>query len=124
MRSGRKTSPGELALWAMQEGLVAAMADEGLTIEGVWARVRGRMRLDCGESEFRSWLKPLELVEAHPGGMVLAVPSRFMRDWVATHYLDRIGQISREEVGRPISVEVVARPGPRPSPKSAAANMR
>lgn len=93
------------------------MADEGLTIEGVWARVRGRMRLDCGESEFRSWLKPLELVEAHPGGMVLAVPSRFMRDWVATHYLDRIGQISREEVGRPISIEVVARPNQRPVPK-------
>ena len=90
----------------------------GLTIEGLWARVRGRMRQDCGESEFRSWLKPLELVEAHPGGMVFAVPSRFMRDWVATHYLDRIGQICREEMGRPISVEVVARPNQRPSKKT------
>lgn len=94
-----------------------AMADDGLTIEGAWARVRGRMRLDRGESEFRSWLKPLELVEIHPNGMVLAVPSRFMRDWVASHYLDRIGQIAREELGRSISVEVVARPNQRPTKK-------
>lgn len=76
------------------------------------------MRKDCGEKEYRSWLKPLELVDTHPGGLVLAVPSRFMRDWVATHYLDRIGQISREELGRPISVEVIARPGPRPRKKT------
>mgnify|MGYP001056018269 CR=1 FL=1 len=101
---------------AARQGTVAAMAEQSL--ESVWARVRGRMRQDCGETEFRSWLKPLELVEAHPGGIVLAVPSRFMRDWVATHYLDRICQISREEFGRPISVEVIARPSKRPSVKT------
>ncbi|MEZ5668129.1 MAG: chromosomal replication initiator protein DnaA [Alphaproteobacteria bacterium] len=94
------------------------MADGGLSLEMVWARVRGRMRTECGESEFRSWLKPLELIETHPRGMVLAVPSRFMRDWVATHFLDRIGQHCRDEAGYPVSVEVVARPTPRPSVKT------
>ena len=94
------------------------MTDDGLSLEAVWARVRGRMRNECKECEYRSWLKPLELIETHPGGMILAVPSRFMRDWVATHFLDRIGQHCREECGRPISVEVVARPSPRPSKKA------
>ena len=96
------------------------LTSEGLTsggrgVDEIWAAVRGRLRTQCSESEYRSWLKPLELIEAHPGGLVLAAPSRFMRDWIATHFLDRIVQICREEAGRPISVELVARPGLRPS---------
>ena len=54
-------------------------------INAQWARVRGRLRAEFGEAAFRSWLKPLTLV-GHSGGEVrVAVPTRFMRDWILSH---------------------------------------
>src|SRR3546814_3692520 len=61
----------------------------GLGIEQQWARVRGRLRDEVGEAAFRSWLKPLTLAEVDDGEVRIAVPTRFMRDWVMTHYADR-----------------------------------
>jgi hypothetical protein len=48
-----------------------------------WARVRGRLRSEIGESAFRSWLKPLTLVAHRDGVVRLGVPTRFMRDWIS-----------------------------------------
>lgn len=107
---GRVASLGDATNWE----LTTVLKSEGKGPDAIWARVRGRLRMQCGESEYRSWLKPLELIEVHPGGVVLAAPSRFMRDWIATHFLDRIAQICKDEAGRAMSVEVVARPGARP----------
>ena len=50
-----------------------------------WARVRGRLRSEFGDGVFRSWLKPMTLAEAADGMVKIAVPTRFMRDWVMTH---------------------------------------
>ena len=57
-------------------------------LSGQWARIRGALREEFGEAAFRSWLKPLTLV-GHDGGEVrISVPTRFMRDWIATHYAE------------------------------------
>ncbi|HUI17446.1 MAG TPA: chromosomal replication initiator protein DnaA [Alphaproteobacteria bacterium] len=59
-------------------------------IDAQWARVRGRLRAEFGEAAYKSWLKPLTF-KSFEGGLVrLSAPTRFMRDWVATHYADRI----------------------------------
>jgi len=55
-----------------------------------WARVRGRLRTEFGEQAFRSWLKPLTLVGYANGELRIAVPTRFIRDWVMQHYADRL----------------------------------
>src|SRR5579883_2491067 len=68
------------------------MTDSGFRgkVDAQWARVRGRLRAEYGEAAYKSWLKPLTL-KAFEGGQVrLSAPTRFMRDWVATHYSDRI----------------------------------
>ena len=78
-----------------------------------WARVRGRLRAEYGEATFRSWLKPLTLAGRRGHDLRVAVPSRFMRDWVATHYADRIKALWATENPEIKSVEVivdVARP--------------
>ncbi len=78
-----------------------------------WARVRGRLRAEYGEATFRSWLKPLTLAGRRGQDLRVAVPSRFMRDWVATHYADRIKALWATENPDIRSVEVivdVARP--------------
>jgi chromosomal replication initiator protein len=68
------------------------MTDNGLSqdINARWTRVRGVLRAEVGDSAYKSWLKPLNLVEFADGAVKLSVPTRFMRDWVANHYGDRI----------------------------------
>ena len=62
----------------------------GSDIQAQWARVRGRLRAEYGEAAFRSWLKSMTLAEVAEGRVRIGVPTRFLRDWVAAHYGDRI----------------------------------
>ena len=48
------------------------------------------MRQEFGEAIFRSWLKPLTLQAYYHGTMEISVPTRFMRDWIQTHYAEKI----------------------------------
>ncbi|HEU0072145.1 MAG TPA: chromosomal replication initiator protein DnaA [Alphaproteobacteria bacterium] len=83
-----------------------------------WDRVLGRLRAEFGDAVFKSWLKPLTFANAGEGEVVVSVPTRFMRDWVERHYLDRIRAVWGEENASVRSVSVrVHRPA---TPKAAA----
>jgi chromosomal replication initiator protein len=72
-----------------------------------WARVRGRLRAEFGEATFRSWLKALTLAGKRGPDLRVAVPSRFMRDWVAAHYADRLKALWALENPEVKTVEVI-----------------
>ncbi len=55
-----------------------------------WDRVKTRLKLEFGESAFKSWVTPITISTFHNGEVELAVPTRFMRDWITTHYAERI----------------------------------
>ncbi len=76
-------------------------------IEAQWARVRARLREEYGDAAFRSWLKPLTLVVVEDGEVRIAVPTRFMRDWVRSHYADGVLAAWRAENKAIKSVEIV-----------------
>jgi chromosomal replication initiator protein len=82
-----------------------------------WARVRGRLRAEVGDAAFRSWLKPLTMVGAKDGVARMSVPTRFMRDWVVSHYAARIQSLWQDEDVGIERVEIVVQPPPRPEPK-------
>jgi chromosomal replication initiator protein len=86
-------------------------------IDEAWARVRGRLRAEVGEAAFRSWLKPLALLAARDGLVRMAVPTRFMRDWVQSNYAQRIRELWAEEDGALAGIEIVVQPPARPQPK-------
>jgi chromosomal replication initiator protein len=56
----------------------------------LWNDIHGALRGEFGEAVFRSWLKPLTLQAYYLGTMEVSVPTRFMRDWIQTHYSSRI----------------------------------
>jgi chromosomal replication initiator protein len=58
--------------------------------EAEWDRVKTRLKQEFGETAFKSWVKPITPTGMHNGEVELAVPTRFMRDWIATHYGERI----------------------------------
>ena len=80
------------------------------TIDAQWARVRVRLRQDVGELAYRSWLKPLTLGEFRDGKLRMAVPTRFMRDWVNSHYGERLLGLWTTENDTVKAVEVVVQP--------------
>jgi chromosomal replication initiator protein len=75
-----------------------------------WERVRGRLRNEFGEANYNSWLKPLDLASVQDGSVAITVPTRFMRDWVLSHYAERIRDLWRDEDSavQRIEVRVVA----------------
>lgn len=55
-----------------------------------WAVVCQRLQAGLGDATFRNWIAPLALTNFGGGLVQIAAPTRFMRDWVATNFLDQI----------------------------------
>src|SRR4051794_6922461 len=64
---------------------------------GEWRRVLGLLRDEVGETAFRSWLQSLRVERVANGEAVVAVPTRFLRTWIAQHYADRLLTLWRGE---------------------------
>src|SRR3546814_4214286 len=90
-----------------------AGADGEATVIEQWTRVRGRLRSEVGEAAYRSWLKPLTLAGSRNGRLRLAVPTRFMRDWVASNYASRLFALWSEEDPGIDGIEIVVQPPAR-----------
>ena len=84
-------------------------------VESQWRRVRARLRSEVGEAAFNSWLKPLSLMGMGDGEVELAVPTRFMRDWVVSHYADRLRSLWSDESPSVRAVNVRINPPARPA---------
>lgn len=55
-----------------------------------WARIRGRLQNEVGDVEYRAWLKQMSLGGLDGDEVTVTLPTRFLRDWVRTHYRDRL----------------------------------
>jgi len=85
-----------------------------------WGRVLGYLKAEVGETAYRSWLQQLRIERIDDGEAVVAAPTRFMRNWVQTHYADRLLQLWRVEnpaVDR-LSVIVDAKAAAPPRPRA------
>ena len=75
----------------------------------LWTEVRLRLRRECGDAAFRNWIKPLVLVRLSGSAAVIAAPTRFMRDHVATHFGKRVAAAFRLVSGGSIgNLEIIA----------------
>ena len=85
--------------------------DIGAQTTGHWNWVCEKLRGEVGDAAYDSWLKPMALSSMSGDGVVLAVPTRFMRDWVMRHYERRLRELWREaDPGvRSVTIEVQAR---------------
>ena len=76
------------------------------TLEAAWALVSERLRDDIGGAAFQSWIKPISTRERDGDVVRLAIPTRFMRDWVQAHYLERLTVLWRETDPSVADIEV------------------
>jgi chromosomal replication initiator protein len=85
--------------------------DLGSERRSEWARVLGRFKQEVGEAAYRSWLRQISLQRVGDGEAVIAAPTRFLRDWVAAHYADRLlalWRVENRQIRRVLVVVAVA----------------
>ena len=58
-----------------------------------WISVQSEMKKKLGVEIYESWLKKIEFIEEFNNYILLSVPTRFIRDWITSRYLDQILQI-------------------------------
>jgi chromosomal replication initiator protein len=75
--------------------------------ENEWLRVLGQLKGEVGEDAYRNWLRPMHLERVDDGHAVIAAPTRFLRDWVITHYLDRLVALWQAENEEMTHVSVI-----------------
>ena len=51
------------------------------------------MKKKFGRDVYESWIKKIEFVSEYKDYVLIAVSTRFIRDWVTSRYLDQILQI-------------------------------
>ena len=60
-----------------------------------WKQVQNEMKNKLGLEVYESWLKKISFIEEFNNYLLLSVPTRFIRDWITSRYLDQILQIIR-----------------------------
>jgi chromosomal replication initiator protein len=85
-----------------------------------WARVRGRLQAEVGDVEYRTWLRQMTLQGVLGDEIIVTLPTRFLRDWVRSHYGERLTALWCDEntairsvdirVGRGVQISGLAEP--------------
>tara|TARA_S200000501_G_scaffold376153_1_gene430209 strand:+ start:232 stop:1650 length:1419 start_codon:yes stop_codon:yes gene_type:complete len=60
-----------------------------------WKLVQVEIKNKLGLEIYESWLKKISFIEEFNNYLLLSVPTRFIRDWITSRYLDQILQIIR-----------------------------
>lgn len=70
-----------------------AIKNNDSSVQDEWGQICSQLKLEFGETAYDSWLKPLSIGSFNNGVMNICVPTAFMKNWVITHYSDRIHKI-------------------------------
>ena len=81
-----------------------------------WSLIQSELKLKLGKEVYESWIKKIDLSEEFNNYILLAVPTRFIRDWITSRYLDQILQTikkHKKEITR-IEFKIVENKDDRP----------
>ena len=70
-----------------------------------WNVIQNQMKNKLGVEVYESWLKKINFEEEFNNYVLLTVPTRFIRDWITSRYLDQILQIIRSYKKEIIRIE-------------------
>ncbi|HEU5046400.1 MAG TPA: chromosomal replication initiator protein DnaA [Rickettsiales bacterium] len=84
-----------------------------------WERVKGRLQAALGEATFKSWFNSIQYEYCEARQVFFTVPTRFVREWIMSHYADEMLRLWKAEDPSLISVEVRVRQAgtPKPAPQ-------
>ena len=83
--------------------------------DDVWNRICRRLRAELGEDVFTSWFGRLELDAVAGDVAQLSVPTKFLKSWIQSHYLDRMLAVIASEVVEVKALAIMVRSSSRPA---------
>jgi chromosomal replication initiator protein len=90
---------GSSSIWPAQ---TEAQTSEGAfeqapQVAALWARIRGKLQSEVGDVEYRTWLRQMTLAGIDGDEVTVHLPTRFLRDWVRSHYGEKIEKLWHAE---------------------------
>ncbi len=70
-----------------------------------WTLIQSELKLKLGIDVYESWIKKINFVEEFNNYILLSVPTRFIRDWITSRYLDQILQTIKKHKKEIIRIE-------------------
>ena len=70
-----------------------------------WSSVQSELKIKLGIDVYESWIKKIDFFEEFNNYILLAVPTRFIRDWITSRYLDQILQTIKKHKKEIIRIE-------------------
>ena len=70
-----------------------------------WNLIQSEMKSKLGLDIYESWLKKIGFLEEFTNYILLSVPTRFIRDWITSRYLDQILQVIKNHKKDIIRIE-------------------
>ena len=58
-----------------------------------WESIQEDFKTKFGKDVYESWLKKMNLIEKNSDNLLISVPTRFIRDWITSRYLDNVIQV-------------------------------
>lgn len=102
------------------------MADQGgrgKSLGSIWTRVAARLRAELGEDLYSSWFARMEPESLADGVLNVSVPTRFLRSWIKSHYVDQLTVCCAAEYDAVTLVEIQVRTRGLPTAAQALAPM-
>jgi chromosomal replication initiator protein len=62
-----------------------------------WQRIQQRLRSELGDDLFTSWFGRMDLESFNDGQLLVSVPTRFLKSWIESHYVQRLQKIAAGE---------------------------
>lgn len=86
------------------------MTDAAVTeLRQSWDRIAQRLKAELGDDLYTSWFARMEPEECAEGRLAVSVPTRFLRNWIETHYAQKLLKASEAELGHLDNVHVKVR---------------
>jgi chromosomal replication initiator protein len=97
-----------------------------------WSRVKQRLRAAVGEDVFLSWFASMDLDAVEDDTVRQSVPTRFLKSWIQSHYLERVLACWKAELTTVTRIELTVRSGvlrnavakPKPAPAETVREVR
>jgi chromosomal replication initiator protein len=77
------------------------------TTSDTWLVIQNKLRVEFGDATYKSWLSKLNLNSVCNGQVVLTVPTKFMREWILTHYSDSIKKIWQQSDASVLNLDIL-----------------
>ncbi|MGL9732923.1 MAG: chromosomal replication initiator protein DnaA [Wolbachia sp.] len=74
-----------------------------------WKKIQNYLHNLYGEATYNSWLSSLSFVSSSNGEVLLSVPTRFIKEWITIHYIEKILSLwqNEDESIRSVDIQVI-----------------